>query len=249
MEGDSAILSFERNKRKIFTCIWYLKKQIGFYFVQEDAMAEFQKTWIEKFSEYYEDDKQYLNFMFIVMKNLFKVMKAKEVKWTRRHVSDVITTSEDYEEGCSISEVTEDVTTEKPLEKILFDEIKERIKIRLSPRAGLIFDLLLLNFNAKEIAIHAKCTAITVSNIKKREIWPIVKEVLNIPDEKYTKMCASTRLYLGRWVPEEIQSVDPQSESTQESVLESTITESPMLAGTENEKSESECVTSNTAAG
>lgn len=225
MEGDSAVSSFERSKWKINNCIISLKFQVGFYITQEDAMAEFQKTWIEKFSDYYENDRQYLNFMFVVMKNVFRIMKAKEVKWARRHVSDVSTfsfdsVSESGSEGGTILEITEDLNAEKPLEKILFDELKQRIKVRLSLKASLIFDLLLLNFSIKEIAVHAKCTAITVSNIKKREIWPAVKEVLNISDEKYAKMCTSTRLYLGRWTPEEQQNVPEQEIPKQETPVE-----------------------------
>ena len=58
-----------------------------------------------------------------------------------------------------------------------------------------IFEKMVEGKTHKTIAEELGVTSCHVIKIKKETIWPIVKEVMNIPEDMYDVLCDSGRIY------------------------------------------------------
>lgn len=199
-KGETANKIYQRLEVSMLRIILTLKKQLGLYYdtdiIQNDVHAKFIKLF-----DYYEDDKQYLRFMFSVTKNLMRDIRSKETKFHRFHVTTA---------SINFNIPGYDVTTDnhKILEQIAVDTKREVNPLK-SVEAKDIVELVIKSLKREvhreiflyiiegksnvDIALELGYSASYISVIRVRYIWPLVQKIMNISDRDYFKLTDSGR--------------------------------------------------------
>jgi RNA polymerase sigma factor (sigma-70 family) len=201
MQGDSAIEIFEKNKPKIIIMLNKLQVQLGFYLQPEESINECMTKWIDCFETTYEDDEQFMRYMFVVMKNRIKDLKRLYYRYQAMHVSDPsrISKSQDGEDSGHVrvwNEMAVDTKENQPIENAIINEyvklITENLSLDLHKK---VFDRLVEGKPHKVIAEELGVSSCNVVKIKREIIWPIVKEIMKIGNDRYDVLIDSGRIY------------------------------------------------------
>lgn len=204
MIGTSALEVFDRCSYHIRLMLHRLMKQCDFYIEIEDLMCECQERWVACFEDKYENDKQFLRYMFVVMKNKIRDNKKNTIRYQRKHISDpnrLDGLNGGEREGDSAhvriwNEMAVDTKEDLPITNAYLREVISMIESELErPFHKQIFKLMVEGLPHKKIAEELGCSTGHVVKIKTEYIWPKVQEVMNIPDKVYEVLIDSGRIY------------------------------------------------------
>jgi RNA polymerase sigma factor (sigma-70 family) len=204
MRGDTAIKSFTRSKFKIRIMLLKLMQQTGFSCSLDELISETQEKWIVCFEQYYEEDDQFLKFMFIVMKNKLRDLRNKEFRYQNTHISCPTSIAKmfpiiDTEVSGYVrvwNEMAADHKEENPLDIIIKKDIINQVNKKLiKDLERKVFIRLVEGASPKQIANDLGYSIGHIGQIRNKRIWPVVKEVMNIPDDKYDMLIDSGRIY------------------------------------------------------
>ena len=199
-----------RLERKMINIVEKLRAKHKFFTIQvEEIMSEVQWKFVSLFYEKYEDDNQYLRFMFIVSKNVIHDMQRKEYRYTNKHSCDLTklrnkfriplqgNNNVDDEYLRIINEMAVDNKFENSqVETLIFKELKEQVETRLeNPIHIKIFRLILDEYKPLQISEEINKPTAYVGQVKRHKIFPVVKEVLEMSDEDYEWHSASGRIF------------------------------------------------------
>jgi len=206
MESKVAMKCFNRNVLQIKLMLYKLVGQLNFRCDVKDLLSIAQEKYIKCFYAY-ENDNQYRRFIFIVLKNAIKDIKNKDLRYNRIHLSNPNSIAGIFrmvsKEGADLpairvwNEMAEDIRTENPLKFLIRKEIEEEVKKKLLKSFHRkVFDLMIKGFKPKDIAEKLGYSSSYIGQIRILHIWPVVKEVMKIPDERYRKLISSGRIYV-----------------------------------------------------
>ncbi len=198
--GDAAISIFERCKPKVRSMLFTIQRQLNYFGDDpEHLLNETQARWVECFDRY-EEDEQYLHYMFVVMKNKVKDIRRLQYRYSNTHVSDpnkIGQPSDGYGEVGHVRAWNEMAVDKEPMvvESMMIQEIVNEIDSRLiKDLHKKVFALLVAGLNHKDIAEELGFSVGHIAQIRARFIWPTAKEVLNIDDETYNVLISSGRI-------------------------------------------------------
>lgn len=199
--GDTAINIFERCMPQVKTMLLTIQRQLHhFENDQQNLIDEARERWVECF-EKYEEDQQYLHYMFVVMKNKIRDIRRHQYRYSNTHISDPnkISRPEMHEGAIGHVRVWNEMAVDKEpmvLESMLIQEQVDQIASRLTKDLHKqVFRLLASGIDHKEIAVQLGFSAGHIASIKAKHIWPIAKEVMGIDDEAYEILVSSGRIY------------------------------------------------------
>jgi hypothetical protein len=208
MQGDAAIKSFNRCSNKLKFVIIKLAGQLGMYIDYDEILDEIQERWISCY-DIYEDDNQYMRYMFIVIKNHMRCRRQQDYRYYNTHLSP---NSQQVHRtfGFDISiergdmfvkimnEIAEDngIREENPLDVTIKNDFISKIFDKLTkPLHRQIFELLAEGKSTKQIAEDLGYTVFHINNVRAKYIWPIVKDIMEIPDKRYENLISSGRIF------------------------------------------------------
>ena len=194
---------FERCSYKINQMLHTLMRQLDFFVNPDEILSEAQERWVSCYEYTYETDDQFLRYMFVVMKNKIRDLKKAHYRYQRMHVSDPakltgIAGDSEGEMGHTRvwNEMAVDMREEMPITNC---EIREAISMideaLAKPFHRKVFALMVQGLPHQAIAEELGCSTGHVVKTKKDAIWPIVKKVMKIPDDKYDVLIDSGRIY------------------------------------------------------
>lgn len=195
---------FKRCKHKVTMMVLKLKTQLEVtHMSTEDLLAAAQEKFISSF-EYYETDKQYLGFIFIVIKNKIRDIKTQEIKWARKHVSDETRLPKNGLSGKGdenvsylelLNNLAEDCKYGDPLDNLVIKDLIETIQEKLKKDLHKeIFRCIVDGKIDREIGEECLRSTSNISQLRRTVIWPLVKDVLKISEDKYEKLIDSGRV-------------------------------------------------------
>lgn len=205
--SETALQAYDRCKKKIETMLSRIQRQTTFYTGGLDLLiSETQQKWIGCFENRYEDDNQYLKYMFIVMKNRIKDIKADEKQYQSVHVSDPARLSRKDDEGNNAShtrvwnEMAPDEgefrREQSQIDVAIYNETVENIYNALtSDLQRKIFRCLVQGMSSAEISEEIGYSTGHILQIKVNQIWPIVRDTMRIPYDKYDVLIDSGRIF------------------------------------------------------
>jgi hypothetical protein len=167
---------YNRCKGQLKGIVAKLQRSTGFYQVpHEELNQEVTILFYNNFEEYYEDDNQYLRFLFICLKNRIRNMQLKEYNYRNRFVA--LKTSEDNEDDYSATwgQVADPECTWTKYEiKEICDKAKEMIK---QTQYNDIYHCLTQGYSIKKTARLTRRSVCEVIEIVKNEIQPLLIEI------------------------------------------------------------------------
>lgn len=176
------------------------KLRFKFYYLTnkvEELKAEAQLVFYKLFYEKYETDEQYLRFFFIVIKNRFHDLNSRENRYHSVHVStEVLCQKYNHDDGDD-RVYTDIAVHEDPdlCEGMDFDDKVDEILDALPDALNrTIFRFMIFGHRVFEIAKLIDYSPGYVSHMRKEYIWPVVKKVMNIPDDAYEELIDSGRI-------------------------------------------------------
>jgi DNA-directed RNA polymerase specialized sigma24 family protein len=199
--------AYTRCASRIRLIIFKLTKQMDYFPPESEILSEVQERWINCYDDIYEDDNQYLKYMFVVIKNKIRNLKKEQNRYLRTHISDpnkLGGLSHDPEGGQSghtrvWNEMAVDHKEDNPLTACLIKEIVEKINTSLIRDLHReVFKRMLAGLEHKDIAQELGCSTGHVVKIKKDYIWPVVRDVMHIPYCKFDVLIDSGRIYSPR---------------------------------------------------
>ena len=198
MQGDSALRCFDRSHTKIRIMILKLMKQLGYHNVFDEMMMEVQEKFVENFYEKYETDNQYLRYIFIVMKNRMKDLRFKMYRYTATHLS--VPPDIGDPEDCNLiriwNEMAEDTREEAPLDAVIVQDFVSQIHNKLiRDLHKKIFLAMVEGKPPKKIAEELGYSVGHIGQVRANHIWPVVKDIMKIPEDKYDMLIDSCRIY------------------------------------------------------
>lgn len=200
--SEEALMTFERCKPKVKLMLLRIQKQLQHFQLLDELVHEAQQKWIQCYSDVYEEDTQYMKYMFVVMKNRIKDMRRCEYRYQNTHISDPAKinarlSTEDCNSHVQVwNEMAVDHTEEMPIDNCIRKEFCEMIEAKLTKQLHLdVFRLLSEGRTHKQIAEELGFSTGHIVQIKTKTIWPIVKEVMRIPDDMYDVLVDSGRIY------------------------------------------------------
>lgn len=199
-KGETANKIYQRLEVSMLRIVLTLKKQLGLYYDTDIIQNEVHAKFIKLF-DYYEDDKQYLRFMFSVTKNLMRDIRSKEMKFHKFHVT---TTSVNFDvPGYDVTtdnhKILEQIAVDtkrevNPLESMEMKDIIELVIKSLKREVHReIFLYIIEGKSNVDIALELGYSASYISVIRVRYIWPLVQKIMNISDHDYFKLTDSGR--------------------------------------------------------
>lgn len=200
MQGDTALGVFERCKPQIITLLFKLQKQLDYYCDINELISEAQERWVTCFRTIYEEDKQFLRYMFVVMKNRIKDLKRDRWRYQRTHISDPMKICAGIEEPDGHVRVWNEMAVDHKEEsapiRVELNELISRIEDKLSKKFHKdVFKMLVEGYPHKKIAEELGCSVGHVAKTKKDFIWPVTQQVMNISEDKYEVLTDSGRIY------------------------------------------------------
>ncbi len=200
--GDTAISIFERCKTDIKTMLYTIQKQLHYYENdQEHLLNEAQARWVECFDKY-EEDKQYLHYMFVVMKNKVRDIRRLQYRYSNTHISDpakLATAFTDTGEATGHVRAWNEMAVDKEpmvVETMVISETINSIEEQLTKDLHKkVFKLLVSGLTHKEVAEELGFSTGHIAQIRAKFIWPVVKEVMKIDDDVYDLLISSGRIY------------------------------------------------------
>lgn len=200
-ESPTALRTFERCRPKVKMMLLRIQKQLQHFQPIEDLVHEAQQKWIQCFPDIYEEDSQYLKYMFVVMKNRMKDIRRLEYRYQNTHVSDPAKISRGLEDSSTShvqvwNEMAADHKEEMPVDNCIRKEFIEMIEAKLTKDLHIkIFRLMTEGRTHKQIAEELGFSTGHIVQIKTKIIWPIAKEVMRIPEDTYDVLIDSGRIY------------------------------------------------------
>ena len=194
------LIVWERNEYKVKKIINDLKNRYKFYIMTTDEiLPDVQSKFHELWAEYWDDDEQYLRFFFVVTKNLIHTLQRREYRYANKHHSNLQgKNGEETNYIRILSEIAIDKNTENNIdEQIKHNEIVEQVlELLINETHKDIFRLMIKGYISREICDELGKSMSHVREVKVNEIYPIVKYVMEIPDEKYKYYASSGRIYV-----------------------------------------------------
>lgn len=196
--GTTAEIVYQRSELPLIKMILVIKTQIGLFYDTDEILNEAHEKFIKLF-DYYEEDKQYLNFMFSVIKNMMRDIRKREIKFHKFHVttsSANMVNDNKIGEDNTLEQLAEDKVREiNPASNMETMDMVEMIRTNLKREVHReIFLRIVENKSNVEIAQELGFSASYVSVIRVRYIWPIVKKIMNISDDVYFRLTDSGRI-------------------------------------------------------
>ena len=200
---------WERLESEIKNNINKLRNQYKFYTVpMDEILSEVQFKFFELYYDVYETDKQFLNYMYIVTKNVIHDLQRREYKFANRHSCDLTKLRAKFHisinhvsESESYVRITNEMAVDNKFEhdllkQTIYEELVAKVEAILkNPIYIKIFRLILQNYKPIDISEIVNISCGYVGHIKRKHIFPAVKEVLNIPDEEYEWLACSGRIF------------------------------------------------------
>jgi len=202
-------------KRIQYTIIFKLAKSFRIQsLTMDDYVSEAMHLFFINFYEKYENDNQYLRFMFIVIKNKMCDLYNREKRYYKTHktsesllagiflIPDLM--SNGIVKKHAINEVPESESIMKYVatngsevtDSIVHAETCKEIERKLvTEESRQVFRLMKDGYRRCEIGEELGMEPNKVANIKKKKIWPVVKSVMNISDDRYKWLTCSGRIY------------------------------------------------------
>lgn len=199
--GFTASKVYDRLEVQIKKIVITLKIQLGLYYDLDIIMNEAQNKFIKLF-DYYEDDQQYIRFMFSVIKNLMRDIRKKEFKYHKFHVttSSASFNVPGYETSQDDHTILEQIAVDtkrevNPLKNMESKDIVETVAKSLKREVHREIFLHIIEGKSNiDIAQELGYSASYVSVIRVRYIWPLVQKIMNISNEDYFKLTDSGRV-------------------------------------------------------
>lgn len=195
-----ALRSFERNEHKIKVFLQNLQVQLGYYVSENefDLLNICRAKWIANWDKY-ETDESYMNYMFISMKNEIRTIRKTESRYKTKHKCGPESVTNNNNTTISLIRVWNEMAVspeDGPREILQMKELTMRITNRLLEDQSLeVFMLMAEGNDIKDISQQLGISVTKVTRIKKEIIWPIMREVMQIPDSKYEVLIDNGRIY------------------------------------------------------
>jgi DNA-directed RNA polymerase specialized sigma24 family protein len=178
-----------------------LKTQLGLYYDTDIIMNEAQNKFIKLF-DYYEDDQQYLRFMFSVIKNLMRDIRKKEIKFHKFHVTTSSASfsipgyDNSHDDHTILEQIAVDTKREiNPLHNMEVKDVVELVAKSLKREVHREIFLHIVEGKSNiDIAQELGYSASYISVIRVRYIWPLVQKIMNISDHDYFRLTDSGRV-------------------------------------------------------
>jgi len=204
---------WNKNKSKIFMSIImklarsFNLKDMNF----EELTSEMMFLFFTKFDEFYENDNQYLRFMFILFKNKMCDLYKKEKRYhtcilSEDRINSINVGSEYGDEDTNVFtnfidffSHTNRRTIDNTLNTVIENEIIKLMNKDLEKKGEesvSIFKLMIKGYRQMEICKELDIHASKVNTIKRKHIWPLAKKVLNISDKDYDYLICSGRIFV-----------------------------------------------------
>jgi len=199
--GSTAEKVYVRLQAQVRKIIITLKMQLGLYYDTDEIMNESQAKFIKLF-DYYNDDQQYLRFMFSVIKNLMRDIRKKEIKFHKFHVTissasfNLPGQDFSHDDHTILQQIAIDTKREtNPLSSIESKDIVEAVTRSLKREVHREIFLHIIEGKSNiEIAQELGFSASYISVIRVRYIWPLVQKIMNISNEDYFRLTDSGRV-------------------------------------------------------
>jgi len=177
---------------------------------EEEILTTVEFKFFELFYKTYENDNQYLRFMFIITKNIINDLQRREYRFVNKHRYDAakicarfrIVTNDIIDDN--YVRITNEMAVDNKFEnnceeKYIYQELLKQVENILERPVYIeIFHLILNDYKAKEISKIVGMSTGFIGQVKRQVIFPAIKEVLNIPDKRYEWLSASGRIYSPR---------------------------------------------------
>ncbi len=210
--GDTALEVWERLEGKMIVIISKLKYKYKFTTTpMEEIVSEVRMKFHELYYNVYEKDEQFLRFMFIVTKNIIHDMQRKEYRYANRHSCDlnklrskfrIPLQNSDANDGYVriINEMAVDTKpTNNVINNLLYKETINQIETILNnPIHIKIFRMILEGHRPYDIAEKIDKQAGYIGLVKRKYIYPALKEVMNISDKDYEWLASSGRIFISK---------------------------------------------------
>ena len=85
-------------KKQTLKVVYYM----GFSGFEDEVMQEARILFYKRFEDYYENDKQYLKFIFICTKNKIRTMQKKEYTYRNRYANTAVDSETGVEENLAL---------------------------------------------------------------------------------------------------------------------------------------------------
>lgn len=212
--GKFAEKVWERNRRNIVNIVDNLKRKLNYGEREtEDILNYVQFKFLQLYYDYYENDQQFMGYMYVVTKHIVFDLRRKDKKFLRKHISDpsvvisacrIVTNGKNNRHDDSTSyirilgEMAEDKSVEVNGEKLLeYKELVARVKQLLENDIHVrIFELLLQSYKPPEITDIISRSISYVMTVRKKYIYPAVGQVLGLYGEEYEWHASSGRIYV-----------------------------------------------------
>jgi len=177
----------------------------------EELTSEMMFLFFTKFDEFYENDNQYLRFMFILFKNKMCDLYKKEKRYhtcilSEDRINSINVGSEYGDEDTNVFtnfidffSHTNRRTIDNTLNTVIENEIIKLMNKDLEKKGEesvSIFKLMIKGYRQMEICKELDIHASKVNTIKRKHIWPLAKKVLNISDKDYDYLICSGRIFV-----------------------------------------------------
>lgn len=194
---EAALLKFEENRTKIYKICFYL--QSIFPLPLDEVLQEYRIKWCQSYDNFAEklgemDEDQFFRYMVTSMKNRMKDIR-KDRNSENENIIHAEAASIYSETDANIGEYFKDYRELSSHDTVVQKEYVTQIKEKLNERDAQIFDMLIINTPINEIAEVMGYNKQKINNFKKENIFPVVKEVMGITDDKYFVLTNNGRIY------------------------------------------------------
>lgn len=197
---------WDRNRHKIVAIISRLRFKLNYYALEIDSILNYVHfKFLDLCYDVYENDEQFMRFMFVVTRNIVYDLRRKDVKYLKQHNGDLlklrskfmITCNDIGAEDSYLRIMNEIAVDETPVDSALIhEELIKAVESHLeNPVHIKIFQLLLQSYKPQDISEEIGRPVAYVGQIKRQFIYPAVAEVLELSEEEYEYHAASGRIY------------------------------------------------------
>lgn len=167
---------YNRCKGQLRLSVAKLQRSTGFYQVSyEELNQEMAILFYNNFEEYYEEDNQYMRFLFICLKNRIRNMQLKEYNYRNRFVALAVPEGNEDDYSSAWGQVADPQCEWTKYEiKEICDKVKELMK---KTEYNDIYYCLTKGYSVKKTARLTRRSVCDVVTIVKNQIQPLLIEV------------------------------------------------------------------------